>query len=180
MIEFAREVPPKEIYGSEKPLYFMSFDDFKKEAEIYEKAKASDDWGFLNMVAMLENEKGFDANKIAEPTEMPKEIRDTFVQLLTESVKKRDEVKTVEIAPASKLTSEEVYGLIAAAALKPDFKIEDVELSQASTVSSTKGETCSIRCGYTTKLSESVQHVRLTFTREGSDGKWMLLNFEAV
>jgi hypothetical protein len=181
MTDFAGQGSLKEIYGSDKPLYFMSFDDFKKEAEIYESTKASYRGPFSDMIAMLENEKGFDANKIAEPfaTKMPKGIRDTFVQLLRESVKRAD-VKSVEIASASKLTRE-VYGPIAAAALKPDFKIEDLGLSQASTVSSTKGETCFILCGYrTTEPSQPIQHARLTFTREGSDDKWMLLDFEAA
>ena len=131
------------------------------------------------MVAMLENEKGFDANKIAEPfaTKMPKEIRDTFVQLLTESVK-RTEVKSVEIASASKLTHK-VYGPIAAAALKPDFKIEDVQ--------SRSGFNGVVNTGRNLLHSlwiqdygtvAPIQHARLTFTREGSDDKWMLLDFE--
>ena len=177
--DFDEKWPPKEIYGSEKPLDFMSFDDFKKEAEIYEAAKASKNEGFLNMVAMLENEKGFDANKIAEPfaTKIPKEIRETFVQLLTDSVK-RAEGKSVRIASASKLPRE-VYGPIAAAALKPGFKIEDVRSSQAATGSSTQGETYFILCHYgPVRASSQPQYARLTFTREGSDGKWMLLNFE--
>ena len=58
--DFLDEGPPKKIYGVEKPLNFMSLDDFKKKADIFKAASESNREGFSNMVAMLENEKTFD------------------------------------------------------------------------------------------------------------------------
>ena len=175
--EYHSEGPPKKIFGVEKPLYFMKLEDFKKRTDIFKAARTSDREGFSNMVAMLENEKTFDATKIAQPyaEQMPKGMRETFVQLLTESVK-RAKVKSVEIASPSNLKPE-VHGLIAAAALKPDFRIEEVELTPALSASSTKKEIYFIRCAYR-PVDEPIKHARLTFVREGSNGKWMLQNFE--
>jgi hypothetical protein len=171
--DFLDQGPPKKTYGVEKPLYFMKLDDFKKKADIFKAAKESNREGFSTMVAMLENEKTFDANKIAEPfaAPMPKGLRETFVQLLTESVK-RAKVNGVEIASASNLKSA-VHGSIAATALKPGFKIEEVHPSAPST----NGETCSILCEYH-PVDEGIRHARLTFTRDTPESKWMLLKFE--
>jgi myosin heavy subunit len=174
--DFLDEGPPKKVYGVEKPLYFMKLDDFKtKHAEIYKAAAASNREGFSTMVAMLENEKIFNANKITELAagNMLPGLRETFVQLLTESIK-RTKVKGVEIASASNLKLD-VYGLVAAMALKPGFKIEGIRPSPAST--STKSETCGILCEYR-PFDEGIKHGRLTFTRDSPEGKWMLLNFE--
>ena len=168
----------KKIYGTEKSLPYMGLDDFKKKhADIFKAANESNKEDFSDMVAMLENEKGFAANTVAEPfaREMPKGIRDTFVPLLSESVK-RASVKSVKIPPASE-RHPDVCGEIAAVALKKDFRIEGVQPIQAASVSSAKGETCSIVCAYIT-FGNPPQHARLTFSREGSDGKWMLQDFE--
>jgi hypothetical protein len=183
MTDFANEGPPKQIHGEDKPLWFMKFEDFKNEKGVYEEARRANRLGFADVVAMLENEKSFEADGIAESfsAELPKGLRKAFVQLLTEAVK-HAEVKTVKIASASRLPPE-VYGRIAAAALKPDFKIVGVGARQGSTMTSTKGETFFIRCQYHNVRSSASGAVpseaTITFTREGPDEEWMLLNFES-
>jgi hypothetical protein len=176
--DFLDQGPPKVLFGTEKPLSFMNLNDFKeKHPDIFKAASESNRERFSNMVEMLANEKGFNPNKIAEPFVqlMPKGLRGAFVQLLTESVQ-RTPVKAVPIASTSNLKPE-VYGSIAATVLKPGFKIGEVGPSSASTVSPGRGETCVILSEYH-PIDEGVKHARLTFTRDGPDDKWMLLNFE--
>ena len=181
MNDFPGEKTPIAIHGSEMLLNFMSFADFKREGEIFQKAQAHrGDFGYL--LAMLQNAEDFDANRIAEPfaRDMANGLRDTFVRLLTEAVNRP--TMSVKIAPGSALT-DKVYGRIAAAALKPGFKITAVGSRQDSTMTSAQGETYFIRCEYHNLSSEADLEVRsevtLTFARRGSDGAWMLLNFES-
>src|SRR5262249_43238153 len=166
------------IYKTETPLPFMSLDYFKKKLpKIFKAANDSNQKGFSDMVTMLDNEKGVDANQIAEPfsKEMPKGLSETFVQLLVESIKRAPE-KSVKISSVSDVKPE-VYGHIAAMALKTGFKIEDVRSMQPASGSSRNVDTSSIVCRYST-FGKPVQHARLTFAREAPDGKWKLLNFE--
>jgi hypothetical protein len=134
------------------------------------------------MLGMLENETRLDPKKIADGAGMQAEIRAAFVQLLTEahqeSLKPASLRSANMIASGSALTPE-VYGRIAAMALMNDFKVENTQASQSSAASLTKDPTSVIFCGYKTFDKEPInRHARLTFTHEGSDGKWMLLNFE--
>ena len=169
------------LSGSEQPMAFMSLQDFKKNAELYDAAKSSYRREFSSMIGMLENETHFDPKKIGDTAEMPAEIRDALVQLLAESHQeslKPGPIKSAKmIAPGSDLKPE-VYGRIAAMALMKDFKTERTQPADSS-VTSTKDQACIILCGYSTFDEAPIKrHARLTLTREGTDGKWMLLNFE--
>lgn len=172
--DFLDQGPPEKLFGVEEPLFFMKLEDFKKQTEIFKAVKDSKRDDFLNMVAMLENEKGFDAKKAVEPfiAPMPKGVRETFIQLLTESVK-HPPGTSVAIASSPNLKPD-VYGRVGAVALKTGFRIEDAGTSPASSV--TEGETYFILCEY--RVGEKARNARLTFTRNGPDGKWMLLSFE--
>jgi hypothetical protein len=176
-----KEAKHEKIFGSETPMEFMSLDDFKKR-EIYRVAKASYRGAFSNMLSMLENEMRFDPKKIADATGMPTEIRAAFVQLLAEA--HQESLKHGPVESASMIASgsdlkPEVYGRIAAMALMNGFKVENTQPSHSSSASPTKDLTSVILCGYSIFDEPSIKrHARLTFTHEGSDGKWMLLKFE--
>jgi len=174
LTSFLDQGPPKKLFGVEQPLYFMKLEDFRKQTEIFKAVKDSNRDGFLNMVAMLENEKGFDAKKaVASFTaQMPKGLRETFIQLLEESVK-HPPGTNVTIASSSNLKPD-VYGRVGAVALKPGFRIEDAGTSPASSVA--EGETYFILCEY--RVGEELRHARLTLNRPSPDGKWTLLSLE--
>ena len=181
-----KEHPDKEakhetLSGSEQPMAFMSLQDFEKNTELYDAAKRSYRREFSSMIGMLENETHFDPKKIGDTAEMPADIVGAVVQLLAESHQeslKPGPINSAKmIAPGSGLTPE-VYGRIAAMALMKDFKIESTQPADSS-VASTKDQACVVVCGYSTFDEAPIKrHARLTFTREGSNGKWMLLNFE--
>ena len=176
-----KEAKHEMIFGRETPTAFMSLDDFKK-TEIYRAAKASYRGAFSNMLGMLENETRFDPKKIADAAGMEAEIGAAFVQLLTEA--HRESLKHPPIESASMIASgsdlkPEVYGRIAAVALMNNFKVENTQPSQSSSAAPAKDLTSVTFCGYSTFDEAPIKrHARLTFTREGSKGKWMLLNFE--
>src|SRR5262249_23361075 len=165
----------KVISGEEKPLQWTSVVDLKQRySQLFESAKG-DSSDFAQAVAMLENAANYNAAILSDhfPKQGPKELRDAFVQLVTTAVKHDTSAVGFLVGPN---ITRDVFGRIAAAALKPEFRPISVSAVQprvqsAASARAVPSDRYSIICEYSPE-PKTLKRARFTFNRGDSENVW--------
>lgn len=181
----AETSPGEALFGLEKPLPWTSIADLKQKYSALFKAVTSDTPGsdgaeLSEAISMLDRAQIFPIESIKDhfPKSAPEDLRQAFAGLLTSAIKHETSVPGIKIAPK---LARNIFGKIAAAALKPSFRPIDVTANKKRIDSQPHQEALpelyTVLCEHTSR-TDRLNKVRFSFSRDTAGSAWTLVNFE--